>query len=68
MSTLTAEDILANAKRAGWTISAERAGEIAAAANSRITSFDKIRAQLTFDEDAAGFMTTLVALKQEEAK
>jgi hypothetical protein len=68
MSTLTGEDVLATAKRAGWSISPSRAEEIAAAANSRITSFDRIRAELTFDEDAAGFMTTLVALKQEEGK
>jgi hypothetical protein len=68
MSTLTGEDVLATAKRAGWSVSPARAGEIAAAANSRITSFDKLRAQLTFDEDAAGFMTTLIALRQEESK
>lgn len=68
MSTLTGEDVLATAKRAGWSISPTRAEEIAAAANSRITSFDRIRAELTFDDDAAGFMTTLVALKQEEGK
>jgi hypothetical protein len=68
MSTLTGEDVLATAKRAGWTISPARAEEIAGAANSRITAFDRIRAELTFDDDAAGFMSTLVALKQEEAK
>jgi len=65
MSTLTGEDILATAKRAGWSVTPARAEEIAAAANSRITAFDNIRAELTFDEDAASFMTLLVASAQE---
>ena len=67
MSTLTGEDVLATAKRAGWTITPTRAAEIAAAANSRIVAFDKARAGLTFDDDAAGFAAALLTTSQAEA-
>lgn len=66
MSTLTAADILATAQRAGWHVSPERAAEIAAAANVRIGTFDRVRAQLTFDEDAAGFAAALLATRYQE--
>lgn len=66
MSTLTAADILATAQRAGWHISPERAAEIAAAANVRIGTFDRARAQLTFEDEAAGFAAALVAEAYKE--
>lgn len=67
MSTLTADDILATAKRAGWQITPARAAEIAAAANVRIGTFDRARAQLTFDEDAAGFAAALLDCRHRPA-
>ncbi|HEY4375254.1 MAG TPA: hypothetical protein VGN52_25245 [Burkholderiales bacterium] len=64
MSTLNAADILATAQRAGWHISPERAAEIAAAANSRISTFDRARAQLAFEDEVAGFAAALLAERQ----
>jgi len=66
-SSLTPEDILASAQRAGWTITAARAAELAAGANARISVFDRVRSTLAFDDDAASFAAALVA-NQGEAK
>jgi len=67
MSTLSGDDVLAAAQRAGWSITPARAAEIVAAASPRLATFERARAQLTFDEDAAGFAAALLALRQEEA-
>lgn len=58
---LTAQDVLASSRRAGWDIAAERAAEIAAGAAPYVETFDRIRAHLTLDDDAAGFAAALVA-------
>jgi hypothetical protein len=51
MNELTAEDIEANARRAGWEISAERAAQIAATAAPRLAAFNRVRSSLAFDDD-----------------
>ena len=66
MSTLTGDEVLAAARRVGWSITPTRAAEIVAAASPRIATFEPVRAQLTFDEDAAGFAAALLALRQED--
>ncbi len=66
MSTLTGDDILATAARAGWVVTSERAAEIAAAGAPRIEAFERARAQLTFEDDAAGFAAALLATRQPE--
>jgi hypothetical protein len=66
MSQLTGEDILAAAARAGWAITPERAKQIATAGAPRIEAFERARARLTFDEDAAGFAAALLATGQPE--
>jgi hypothetical protein len=66
MSTITGDDILAAAARAGWPVSRERAAEIAAACAPRIEAFDRARAQLTFEDDAAGFAAALLATRYVE--
>jgi hypothetical protein len=66
MSQLTDEDILAAAARAGWSVTRERAGQIAAAGAPRIEAFERVRAQLTFDEDAASFAAALLATRASE--
>jgi hypothetical protein len=68
MSALTAEEILAAAQRAGWAVSPARAAEIAAAAGPRLAAFEPARAQLTFDDDAAGFVAALLATREGAAK
>ncbi len=68
MSTLTAEEILAAAKRAGWAVSPARAAEIAVAAGPRLAAFEPVRAQLTFDDDAAGFIAALLAARDGAAQ
>ena len=68
MSTLTAEEILAAAKRAGWAVSPARAAEIVATAGPRLDAFEPLRAQLTFDDDAAGFIAALLATREGAAK
>jgi hypothetical protein len=59
--TLTVQDVLASARRAGWRITAERAAEIAAGAAPYLETFERIRARLTLDDDVAGFSAALVA-------
>jgi hypothetical protein len=66
MSVLTGDDILAAAARAGWTITPERAAELAAAGAPRIEAFERARAQLTLDHDAAGFAAALLATRYVE--
>lgn len=59
--TLTAQDVLASARRAGWKITVERAAEIAAGAAPYLETFERMRARLTLDDDVAGFSAALVA-------
>ena len=66
MSLLTVEDVLSTARRSGWSITPARAAEIVASANPRIAVFERGRAQLTFDEDAAGFAAALLATRHVE--
>jgi hypothetical protein len=65
MHKLTAQDVLASARRAGWSITAERAAEIAAGAAPYLETFERIRARLTLDDDAAGFTAALVATSRQ---
>ena len=51
MIELTAEDIDANARRAGWKISGERAAQIAATQALRLAAFNRVRTSLAFDDD-----------------
>jgi hypothetical protein len=67
MSTLTPDDILANAKRAGWSITPARAAELAASANARISVFDRVRPDLVFEDEVAGFTAALIANQAQEA-
>ena len=59
MSKLTALDVESTARRVGWTLAAERAAQIVASAGPRIEAFERIRARLTFDDDAGGFAAAL---------
>ena len=59
MSKLTALDVESTARRVGWTLAAERAAQIVASAGPRIEAFERIRARLTFDNDAGGFAAAL---------
>ena len=59
MSKFSASDVESTARRAGWTLTAERATQIVASAGPRIEAFERIRACLTFDDDAAGFAAAL---------
>ena len=59
MSKLTALDVEITARRVGWTLAAERAAQIVASAGPRIEAFERIRARLTFDDDAAGVAAAL---------
>ena len=59
MSKLTALDVEITARRVGWTLAAERAAQIVASAGPRIEAFERIRARLTFEDDAAGFAAAL---------
>lgn len=63
MATLTPEDILAAAQRAGWSISPERARQIADAARPQLEAFERARSRLTFEDEVAGFVAALVATK-----
>ncbi len=60
MSKLTAADVESSARRAGWAVSPERALQIAASAAPRIEAFARIRATLTFEDDAAAFAAALL--------
>lgn len=60
MSKFSAVDVESTARRAGWAITPERAGQIAATATSRIEAFERVRARLTFEDDAAAFAAALV--------
>lgn len=51
MDRPTAQEIDSAAQRAGWTLTAGRAEQIAAAAALRIAAFDKVRDRLDFDDD-----------------
>jgi hypothetical protein len=53
MTELTAEDIESTARRAGWKITPERAAQIAVGAAPRIAAFDRVRHNLSFDDDAS---------------
>jgi hypothetical protein len=56
------ETILSNAERAGVAISAERAVQIASAAQPRFEAFAAARARLGFD-DAPSFESALLATR-----
>jgi len=57
--------ILSNAERAGVEISAERAAQIASAAQPRFDAFAAVRAQIGFD-DAPSFESALLATRATE--
>ncbi len=60
MSKFSAADVESTARRAGWVITPERAAQIAATAAPRIEAFERVRSQLTFEDDAAAFAAALV--------
>ena len=66
MSTITAEDLLVAARRAGWTISPERAQQLADAARPKLEAFERARARLAFDDEVADFMAELHAAKSRK--
>lgn len=61
MHKLSAEDVLSTARRAGWSISPERAAQVAATAAPRLDSFERVRAALSFEDEPAGFAAALLA-------
>lgn len=63
MATITPEDILAAAQRAGWSMTPARVREIADAAGPVLEAFETVRSRLTFDDETAGFIAALVATK-----
>jgi hypothetical protein len=65
MTDLTAEDIESTARRAGWQITAERAAQIATTAAPRIAAFNRVRADLMFDDDVS-FSTVLQETRYRE--
>lgn len=67
MSKFSAEDVESTARRAGWDISPERARQIAATAAPRIEAFGRIKAGLTFEDDAAAFAAALVETMPSDA-
>lgn len=58
---LTAQDVLASARRAGWSLTEERAAEIARGATPYLEAFERVRGRLTLDDNAAAFAVALVA-------
>lgn len=66
MSRFSASDVESTACRAGWSISPERAKQIADIAGPRIEAFERIRSRLTFEDDAAAFTAALVDAAQAE--
>lgn len=60
MSKFSAADVESTARRAGWAITPERAAQIAATSAPRIEAFERVRAQLTFEDDAAAFAAALL--------
>lgn len=65
--SLTAQDIESTARRAGWTITPERAAQIAATAAPRVATFEKVRERLAFEDDAEAFARALVDTAQQGA-
>lgn len=63
MHKLSAEDVMSTARRAGWSISPERAAQIAATAAPRLESFERVRAALGFEDEPAGFAAALLAAR-----
>lgn len=61
MHKISAEDVMSTARRAGWSISPERAAQIAATAAPRLESFERVRATLGFEDEPAGFTAALLA-------
>lgn len=66
MSKFSAVDVESTARRAGWAITPERAGQIAATAAPRIEAFERVRSRLTFEDDAAAFAAALVETMPEQ--
>lgn len=64
---LSAEDILSTARRAGWSVTPERAAQIAATAAPRIAVFERLRSTLTF-EDEASIATALQETRYRETE
>jgi hypothetical protein len=60
MSKFSAADVESTARRAGWVVTPERAAQIAATAAPRIEAFGRVRARLTFEDDAAAFAAALL--------
>jgi hypothetical protein len=60
MSKFSAADVESTARRAGWAVTPERAVQIAATAAPRIEAFGRVRARLTFEDDAAAFAAALL--------
>ena len=67
MNDLTAEDIEAAARRAGWKISRERAVQIAATAAPRIAAFNRVRPGLTLDDEVSFSVALHETRYQEKA-
>ena len=64
MSEFSAKDVESTARRVGWQVSTERVAQIAATAGPRIEAFGRIRARLTFEDEAAGFAAALIDTRQ----
>jgi hypothetical protein len=61
MTSPTAQDIASTARRVGWTISDERAAQIAGTAAPTLAQFAPLRERLQFDDEAASFADALAA-------
>ena len=59
MSEFSSMDVESTARRVGWTISPERAAQIAATAAPRIAAFARVRSRLSFEDEVAGFASAL---------
>lgn len=60
MSKFSAADVESTARRAGWSITPERAAQIAVTAAPRIEAFEPVRQRLAFEDDAAAFVAALI--------
>lgn len=59
MAALTPDDVLVAARRLGWNVSPSRARQIVEAALPRLEAFERVRARLTYEDDAMDFMAAL---------
>ena len=65
MSKFSAKDVETTAQRVGWSITPERAAQIATTAAPRIEAFERIRSRLGFEDEAAGFAAALIDTMQK---